>query len=69
MNSSGTTVSVAVPWRCLSLQAVLIYTALLPLGAPMLSPVLPSIRDHFGIGDPAASLVMLAFSQPYCSRP
>lgn len=30
----------------------------------MLSPVLPAIRDHFGIGDPAASLVMVAYYLP-----
>ena len=30
----------------------------------MLSPVLPSIRDHFGIGDPAASLVMVVYFLP-----
>lgn len=30
----------------------------------MVSPVLPAIRDHFGIGDPAASLVMVAYFLP-----
>lgn len=54
----------AVPWRSRPLQAILVSTAILPLGVPMLSPVLPTIRDHFGIGDPAASLVMVAYYLP-----
>ncbi len=53
-----------VPWRSRPLQAILASTAILPLGVPMLSPVLPAIRDHFGIGDPGASLVIVAYFLP-----
>ncbi len=60
MTSSRT----GVPWRSRPLQAILASTAILPLGVPMLSPVLPAIRDHFGIGDPAASLVIVAYFLP-----
>lgn len=53
-----------VPWRSRSLRAILASTAILPLGVPMLSPVLPAIRDHFGVGDTGASLVVVAYFLP-----
>ncbi len=53
-----------VPWRSRTLLAILASTAALPLGVPMLSPVLPAIGEHFGIGDPSASLVFTIYFLP-----
>lgn len=64
MGRDSTTDSIGVPWRSRPLQAILASTAILPLGVPMLSPVLPAIRDHFGIGDPGASLVIVMYFLP-----
>ncbi|WP_436925098.1 MFS transporter [Halosimplex amylolyticum] len=64
MNRSSPTDSATVPWRSRPLQAILASTAILPLGVPMLSPVLPAIRDHFGVGDAGASLVVVAYFLP-----
>lgn len=54
----------SIPWRSRPLQAILASTLILPLGVPMLSPVLPAIRDHFLIGDATASLVMVVYYLP-----
>lgn len=64
MIGGSRTDSIGVPWRSRPLQAILASTAVLPFGVPMLSPVLPAIRDHFGIGDPGVSLVMVAYFLP-----
>lgn len=53
-----------VPWRSRSLLAILASTAVLPLGVPLLSPVLPALRDAFGLTDPAASLVFTVYYLP-----
>lgn len=50
--------------RSRTLAALLASTAVLPLGVPMLSPVLPAIRDAFGLGDPVTSLVMTVYYLP-----
>lgn len=64
MNQDHTTDGPKVPWRSRPLQAIIVSTVILPLGVPMLSPVLPAIRDHFGIGDPGASLIMVVYYLP-----
>ena len=64
MIRDSTTDSIGVPWRSRPLQAILTSTAILPLGVPMLSPVLPALRDHFGVGDPGASLVIVMYFLP-----
>lgn len=53
-----------VPWRSRHLLAILASTAVLPLGVPLLSPVLPALRDHFGLADPTASLVFTVYYVP-----
>ena len=56
--------AVGVPVRSPALLAILASTAIIPLGVPMLSPILPVIRDHFGVGDPVASLVITTYFLP-----
>ncbi|WP_255167347.1 MFS transporter [Natrononativus amylolyticus] len=55
---------VSIPWSLPSLQAVLASTLVLPLGVPLLSPVLPVIRDAFAITDAGASLLITAYFVP-----
>ncbi|ELZ02428.1 MFS transporter [Natrialba asiatica] len=53
-----------IPWRSPTLQAILVSTLVLPLGVPLLSPVLPAIRDSFGITDARTSLLITAYFVP-----
>lgn len=53
-----------IPRRSPTLQAILVSTFLLPLGVPLLSPVLPAIRDSFGITDARTSLLITAYFVP-----
>lgn len=53
-----------IPWRSPTLQAILVSTLVLPLGVPLLSPVLPIIRDSFAISDAQASLLITAYFVP-----
>ncbi|WP_435346742.1 MFS transporter [Haloarchaeobius sp. HRN-SO-5] len=50
-----------VPWRNRTVQAVLASTLVAPLGVPLLSPALPVVRDHFGLTDPEASLLVSSY--------
>lgn len=50
-----------VPWRSRTVQAVLLSTALAPLGVPLVSPALPVVRDTFGLTDSQASLLVSAY--------
>ena len=54
----------SVPWGSPTLQAILASTFVLPLGVPLLSPVLPVIRDAFAITDARASLLITAYFVP-----
>lgn len=54
----------AVPWDSPTVQAILASTLVLPLGVPLLSPVLPVIRDAFGITDAQTSLLITAYFVP-----
>lgn len=53
-----------VPWGSSTVRVVLASAAVLPLGVPLLSPVLPAIRDAFGLTDAGASLVITAYFLP-----
>lgn len=54
----------SVPWRLPSLQVILASTVVLPLGVPLLSPVLPAISDAFAITDAQTSLLITAYFVP-----
>ncbi|WP_276252821.1 MFS transporter [Halomontanus rarus] len=54
----------AVPWDSPTVQAILASTLVLPLGVPLLSPVLTVIRDAFGITDAQTSLLITAYFVP-----
>lgn len=53
-----------IPWGSPTLQVVLASTIVLPLGVPLLSPVLPVIRDAFAITDARASLLITVYFVP-----
>lgn len=50
-----------MPWDSPTVRAVLLATFLAPLGVPLVSPALPTIRDAFGVNDAAASLLVSAY--------
>lgn len=51
----------SVPWRSRTVQVVLLSTVLAPLGVPLVAPALPVVRDAFGVGDAAASLLVSTY--------
>lgn len=53
-----------VPWRTRPFQIVLVSTFFLPLGAPLLSPFLPVIRDVFDLTDLQASYLFSIYFLP-----
>ena len=53
-----------VPWGSPKLRAILACTLVLPLGAALLSPVLPVIRDSFALTDAHASLLITVYFAP-----
>lgn len=53
--------SATVPWRSSTVQVVLCSTLLAPLGVPLVAPALPVVRDAFGVGDAAASLLVSTY--------
>lgn len=55
------TADASVPWRSSTVQVVLLSTILAPLGVPLIAPALPVVRDAFGIGDAAASLLVSTY--------
>ncbi|WP_254767912.1 MFS transporter [Salinilacihabitans rarus] len=59
--SSNADSDAAVPWGSRTVQVVLASTALAPLGVPLISPVLPTFRDAFGITDVQASLLVSSY--------
>ncbi|SFR97690.1 Predicted arabinose efflux permease, MFS family [Halomicrobium zhouii] len=50
-----------VPWRSRTVQAVLLSTALAPLGVPLISPTLPVFRDTFALTEAQASLLVSGY--------
>ena len=50
-----------VPWGSPTLRVVLASTALAPLGVPLVSPALPTIRDALALTDARASLLVSAY--------
>ncbi|MFB6188965.1 MAG: MFS transporter [Halapricum sp.] len=65
MSTGDTAVSqpadASVPWGDRTVWVVLASTALAPLGVPLLSPTLPVFRDHFGLSDPQAALLVSGY--------
>ena len=59
--SDPTDRSAAIPWHSRTVQVVLVSTLLAPLGVPLVAPVLPVIRDAFGVTDTQASLLISAY--------
>lgn len=59
--TSTSVVNSRVPWRSSTVQILLLATFLAPLGVPLVSPALPTIRDAFGVSDAAASLLVSAY--------
>ncbi|WP_415381605.1 MFS transporter [Halosimplex sp. TS25] len=49
------------PWRSRTVQAVLVSTALAPLGVPLISPGLSVFRDAFGVSDAQAGLLVSGY--------
>ena len=56
--------SVAIPWNSQALKAILASTFVLPLGVPLLSPLLPLFRDMFIVTDLQASYLISAYFFP-----
>lgn len=54
-------VSDRVPWRSPVVRAVLLATAVAPLGVPLVSPALPAFRDALALTDAQASLLVSAY--------
>lgn len=53
-----------VSWRSQTFQTVLVSTLVLPLGVPLLSPLLPLIRDTFALTDLQTSYLVSAYFLP-----
>lgn len=56
--------TVGVPWRSRALQTVLVSTLVLPLGVPLLSPLLPLYGEVFAVSDLRASLLISLYFLP-----
>ncbi|WP_232701411.1 MFS transporter [Halobacterium wangiae] len=50
-----------VPWDAPVVRAVLLATAVAPLGVPLVSPALPAFRDQFLLSDAQASLLVSTY--------
>lgn len=64
MASSTERERTALPWRSRLFQVVLASTFVLPLGVPLLSPILPAVRDAFGITDVRTSYLLSVYFLP-----
>lgn len=61
---SGPSEAVRLPWSSPVLRAVLLSTLVLPLGVPLLSPILPAFRRALGITAPEAALLVTMYFVP-----
>ncbi|QLG29695.1 MFS transporter (plasmid) [Halorarum halophilum] len=51
----------AIPWESPTVRVALLSTLLAPLGVPLVSPALPTIRDALALTDAQASLLVSAY--------
>lgn len=54
----------AIPWRSSAFQTVLVSTFVLPLGVPLVSPLLPLVSQGFAVTDVRASFLISAYFLP-----
>lgn len=54
----------AIPWRSPAFQTVLVSTLVLPLGVPLLSPLLPLFRDVFAVTEFRTSYLLSVYFLP-----
>lgn len=62
--STGSPEDARLPWSSPTLRAVLLSTLMLPLGVPLLSPILPAFRNALGITAPEAALLVTMYFAP-----